>query len=95
MVVGNATSALADLLADVPQGSVLGPLLFLVYINDNTKEVKSNIRLFADETTLFLNADSKDAVAETLNDDLANVEKWAKQWLVTFSPSKTNINFQS
>ena len=66
-----------NIFAGVPQGSVLGPLLFLVYINDITSVVNyCNIRLFTDDTE----------VAMFINQDLNHIEKWAKQWIVKFSP---------
>ena len=75
--------------AGVPQGSVLGPLLFLIYINDLTAVVQSDIRLFADDTILYVYGDNPVNSADALNRDLSKMMDWANQWLVKFSPPKT------
>ena len=54
----------------MPQGSILGPLFFLVYINDLTCELKCNVKLFADETSLFTLVQEPNVAAEEMNDDL-------------------------
>ena len=56
--------------AGVPLGSILGPLLFRLYINGILNNIGSNIRLFADDTSIFLVVDSHDTAAETLNTDM-------------------------
>ena len=70
--------------AGVPQG----PHLFLLYINDIVTEIRSNIRLFTDDTSLYIIVENPDAAAEILNTDLNKISKWAKSWLVKFDPNK-------
>ena len=73
----------------VPQGSILGPLLFLLFINDIVDEIGCNIRLFADDTSLYITVENPDMAAELVNIDLDKIMKWAKKWLVLFNPIKT------
>ena len=70
----------------VPQGSVLGPLLFLIYINDLEKNIKSNIKFFADDTMLFSIVNNPQNSANDLNDDLSVIHQWAYQWKMNFNP---------
>ena len=69
----------------VPQGSVLGPILFRVYINDLPEQVKSRVRLFADDTAMYLALSS-----HIEGQDLQN-EKWEKMWDMNFNPSKCQV----
>ena len=78
--------------AGVPQGSVLGPFLFLLFINDITNNVTSNIKLFADDTSLYVivdNVNDLDTPAKKLNDDISLITAWANQWQIIFNPNKT------
>ena len=70
----------------VPQGSVLGPLLFLIYINDLQKGVKSNVKFFADDTMLFSIVKNPEETASMMNHDLNIISQWAFQWKMSFNP---------
>ena len=75
--------------AGVPQGSVLGPLLFLVYINDIVHEIESGINLFADDLSLSIVLNTPDISGAILQSDIDKVSSWADGWLVKFNPSKS------
>ena len=89
VVIPGATSDWTFICAGVPQGSILGPLLFLVYINDIVTDIRSNICLFADDTSLYIFVDDPISAAGCINIDLQKISRWAATWLVSFNPSKT------
>ena len=72
----------------VPQRSVLGPLLFLIYINDLPDNLKSNCKIFADDISLFYNVFDKHVSRETLNKDLELINNWAFQRKMQFNPDQ-------
>ena len=86
VVLNNFNSQYSSIESGVPQGSVLGPLLFLIYINDLEKNIKYNIKFFADDTMLFSVVKKPDISAPDLNLDLDTINKWAHQWKLEFNP---------
>ena len=90
VVINGQYSKWGSIKSGVPQGSVLGPLLFLVYINDIVHVVKHcKIRLFADDTCLFIKIDNPEDAARLMNEDLESINQWSNDWLVKFSAPKT------
>ena len=88
VVIEGVPSSPANVLSGVPQGTVLGPLLFLSYINDLPDVVTScNTRLFADDALLYRTINSNHDQTE-LQADLDRLAEWEKIWLMDFNPSK-------
>ena len=83
-------STTADVISGVPQGTVLGPLLFLTFINDMPQQTKSEIRLFADDSLLLRRIRSPQDT-EILQNDLTALEKWGKDWQMEFNPNKCTV----
>ena len=79
-------SSWKNVYAGVPQGSVLGPLLFLIYINDLPDELTSMCKIFADSTSLFSTVIDKNKSNSQRNSDLAKISKWDFQWKMSFNP---------
>ena len=74
------------ILAGVPQGSILGPLFFLIYLNDLSQNLSWTTKLFADDTSVFSIVHDIDSSTKQLNDDLKMVLDWAYQWKMYFNP---------
>ena len=88
--VNGSSSTSADVLSGIPQGSVLGPLLFVIYINDITDNLKSDSLLYADDTKIFRRIMCKKD-AEELQSDLNMLEAWSRKWLLSFHPDKCHV----
>ena len=73
LALNRKTSSWADVNAGFPQGSILGPLLFLIYINDLADSLSSNAKLFADDTKLFSVVQNANTTAKDLNNDLVKI----------------------
>ena len=85
VVLNRKSSSWTDIRAGVPQGSILGPLLFVICINDLVDGLSSNTKLFADDTSLF--PVIYDSVITTLEvkSDLARIKRWVFQWKMNFN----------
>ena len=88
--VGGSYSDWAEVYSGIPQGSVLGPLLFVLYINDLPDSIKSQIYMYADDTKVFRHMRT-DEDQKLLQADLTNMEKWSQKWLLRFHPQKCKI----
>ena len=86
VVLNGQTSDWKKINSGVPQGSVLGPLLFLIYINDLPDGITSICKIFADDTSLFSKVLDINESANKLNTDLEKITKWAHQWKMQFNP---------
>ena len=87
VVIDNEKSATVPVTSGVPQGSVLGPILFLIYINDLPDKTRSKVQLFADDTAIYL-AVSNLEDAQILQQDLDHLHLWELDWDMEFNPSK-------
>ena len=89
VILNSQSSNWSPVLAGVPQGAILGPLLFLVYITDLPVNLESLVKLFADDTSFFSTDYNPLLSAEIMNKDLIKISKWANQWNMSFNPDTT------
>ena len=90
VLVNGEKSRTAPVISGIPQGTCLGPLLFVIYINDLLDEIESDGFLFADDTKIFRKiVSAKDS--EILQSDIDKLEIWSKRWLLKFHPNKCHV----
>ena len=91
VAIGNALSTVKTTNAGCPQGSVLGPLLALMYLNGLNDKTTNNILFYADDTSLYASHSDNDLddVQTSLQQDLGAIQSYAKKWLITFNSTKT------
>ena len=90
VVVNGTRSSSEDVMSGVPQGSVLGPILFLAHINDIGGVVTSEVRLFADDCVCYRTIETEDDCRK-LQDDIEHLGQWAATWGMRFQPTKCSI----
>ena len=86
VVLNGRSSSWTPVCAGVPEGSILGPLFFLIYKNDLSKDISSAVKLFADDTSIFSVVDDVNVSVVQLNNDLLKISKWVYQWKMSFNP---------
>ena len=86
VLMNSQASSWSPVLPEVPQGSILGPLFFLIYINDLSHNLSSTTKLFADGSSAFFIVHDIDQSTKQLNDDLKKISDWAYRWEMSFNP---------
>ena len=94
VIINGSSSSWAPVTSGVPQRTVLGPLLFLIYINDIAVDIKSTIRLFADDCVLYREIKSHND-SNLLQQDLDTLCRWAYKWQMRFNVSKCHIMYMT
>ena len=97
VILDGQKSATYNIVSGVPQGSILGPILFLIFINDLPDNLICDLGIYADDTTLYSSLSHKSSnhvrsqMAKSLESDLSSIVEWGKRWLVIFNVSKTQL----
>ena len=87
VVIAGQQSLSADVTSGVPQGSVLGPLLFLCFINDLPDQIKCKVKLYTDDVLIYTTINTVED-CHRLQSDLITLEQWASKWNMVFNPTK-------
>ena len=89
VILNGQSSSWTNINACVPQGSIQSPRLSLIYMNDLSDNLQCNPKLFADAMSLFCTVKVPERIANNLNNDLKEINKWAFQWKMNFNPDPT------
>ena len=87
VILRNGCSHWEKVISGVPQGSILGPLLFLIYVNDIPETVVNVAKMFADDTKVYAEIIDRDA-CRSLQNDLTRLSAWSREWLLNFNATK-------
>ena len=90
VVLNGQHSSWTNVQAGIPHGSILGPLFFLIYINDLSDDLTSKPKLFADDTSLFSVVQNINSTANDRNTDLMKISDWIFQWKMKFNSHPKN-----
>ena len=90
MGIDGTESAPSPVSSGVPYGTVLGPLLFLAYINDMPEGIQSSVKLFLDDSLLYRKI-SSNRDCEELQQDLDRLQEWGKKWQIAFNAEKCEV----
>ena len=90
VVIDGTKSTPLPVSSGVPQGTVLGPLLFLAYINDMPEGIRSTVKLFADDSLVYRKISNK-RDCEELQQDLDRLQEWEKKWQMAFNAEKCEV----
>ena len=88
-MLNGQTSSWIPILVGVPQGSILGTLLFPIYINVIPDGLKTNVKVFADDASVFSVVKNKNYSTDDLTHDLSLISKWVFKWKMLFNPEPT------
>ena len=90
VVVNGEKSSWMDVTSGIPQGSVLGPILFVIFINDLPNNIQGSVKMFADDTKLYMPIRSP-SDCHLLQQDLNSAEEWANKWQMRYHPDKCTV----
>ena len=90
VIVNGSKSSWTRVTSGIPQGSVLGPLLFVCYVNDMPENITSTVYMFADDTKLYRNIKTH-IDREVLQSDLSRLEDWSRKWQLRFNADKCKV----
>ena len=92
VIVNGGKSTWAEVLSGIPQGSVLGPILFLIFIDDLPDSVEGLVKIFADDTKVF-SAINEEEDYKSLQKDLDHLSEWSDKWQLRFNVSKCGVMY--
>jgi len=90
LCIRDIPKTLTDPNPNIPQGSVLGPLLFVIFINDIDDGIAGKILKFADDTKIFYKVESANEI-DSLQNDLTNLVSWSKEWQMLFNSVSISV----